>query len=75
MINPPVQTTFQQRMQDLKDLIYASKQKGPLGRSHDQTAGLPKGVDPRQTRFGLKVQKGTSKTSFINFILIRRVSF
>lgn len=58
LVNPPAQTLFQQRLQDLKDIIYASKQRGPLGRSHDQTPGLPQGLNPLETRFGLKIEKG-----------------
>lgn len=58
LVNPPAQTLFQQRLQDLKDIIYASKQRAPLGRSHDQTPGLPQDLNPLETRFGLKIEKG-----------------
>lgn len=45
-------------MQDKKEAIYLSNRQAPLGRSHDQSSMLPKGLDIINTTFGTKVIKG-----------------
>ncbi|KAM4855369.1 EF-hand domain-containing family member B [Urocitellus parryii] len=55
LINPQPMTTFQQKMKDEKESIYFSNQRAPLGKSHDQTPGLPKGLDLMNRTFGTAV--------------------
>ncbi|GAB1301181.1 EF-hand domain-containing family member B [Apodemus speciosus] len=52
LINPQPITTFQQKIKDKKESIYFSHQRAPLGKSHDQTPGLPKGMDMLNTTMG-----------------------
>ncbi|XP_065834963.1 EF-hand domain-containing family member B-like [Oscarella lobularis] len=52
LANPPSQTLFNELRQEKKESLYASKQRAPLGRSHDQTGGLPTGLNPLETSFG-----------------------
>ena len=58
LVNPSMQSAFQKRLQDLKDSLYFSKRRAPLGRSHDQSHGLPLGLDPLDKRFGIVNKKG-----------------
>lgn len=53
-----MQSAFQKRLQDLKDSLYFSKRRAPLGRSHDQSHGLPLRLDPLDKRFGIVNKKG-----------------
>ncbi|KFZ47462.1 EF-hand domain-containing family member B, partial [Antrostomus carolinensis] len=55
LINPPPKTHFQQTLQDKKEAIYFSNRQASLGRSHDQSSMLPKGLDIINTTFGIKV--------------------
>ncbi|XP_070768717.1 EF-hand domain-containing family member B [Enoplosus armatus] len=41
LINPPQKTLFQQKLEELSEAVYTSRQKALLGRSHDQHVGLP----------------------------------
>ncbi|XP_076135699.1 EF-hand domain-containing family member B [Alosa pseudoharengus] len=54
LINPAPKTRFQQKLQQLDEALYATHQRAPLGRSHDQRSGLPKWFDLNQTTFGVK---------------------
>ncbi|XP_033101758.1 EF-hand domain-containing family member B-like isoform X2 [Anneissia japonica] len=54
LVNQDPKTLFNQRYLDKKETLYASKQKAPLGKSHDQRPGLPDRVDIYGTSFGLK---------------------
>nr|XP_034377186.1 LOW QUALITY PROTEIN: EF-hand domain-containing family member B [Arvicanthis niloticus] len=52
LLNPQPITAFQQKIKDKKESIYFSHQRAPLGKSHDQTPGLPKGMDVINTTLG-----------------------
>ncbi|XP_071502668.1 EF-hand domain-containing family member B-like [Diadema antillarum] len=54
VVNPQPKTLFEQRLAEKKESLYASKQKAPLGQSHDQSPGLPADIDPLKTAFGTK---------------------
>ena len=66
LMNPPRKTKFEQVCLDQHESIYNSKQKGPLGSSHDQSHGLPNGIDPMATTFGLKTIKQESAGDMIS---------
>uniref|UniRef100_A0A669P879 EF-hand domain family member B n=1 Tax=Phasianus colchicus TaxID=9054 RepID=A0A669P879_PHACC len=66
LINPLPKTNFQQKLQDRKEAIYFSNREAPLGRSHDQSAMLPEGLDITNTTFGTKVIQDTSAGELIN---------
>ncbi|KAM5280052.1 EF-hand domain-containing family member B [Ctenodactylus gundi] len=66
LINPQPITTFQQKIKDKKESIYLSTQRAPLGKSHDQTAGLPKGLDRINTTFGTAVIRGLGAREVVN---------
>ena len=59
MINPQPITTFQQKIKDKKESVYFSNRRAPLGKSHDQTPGLPKGLDLLNTTFGTAIVRGS----------------
>ncbi|XP_783931.2 EF-hand domain-containing family member B [Strongylocentrotus purpuratus] len=52
VVNPNPKTLFTQRLSDKKESQYASKQKAPLGSSHDQRPGLPKDLNTLEKTFG-----------------------
>ncbi|GAB0184424.1 EF-hand domain-containing family member B [Grus japonensis] len=66
LINPPTKTYFQQKIQDKKEAIYFRNHRAPLGRSHDQSAMLPEGLDIINTTFGTKVIQDGSAGELIN---------
>ncbi|NXA22500.1 EFHB protein, partial [Ibidorhyncha struthersii] len=66
LINPLPKTNFQQKIQDKKEAIYFSNRQAPLGRSHDQSSMLPKGLDVINTTFGTKVIQDVSAGELIN---------
>ncbi|NXN63532.1 EFHB protein, partial [Himantopus himantopus] len=66
LINPLPKTNFQQKIQDKKEAIYFSNRRAPLGRSHDQSSMLPKGLDVINTTFGTKVIQDVSAGELIN---------
>ncbi|KFP25482.1 EF-hand domain-containing family member B, partial [Colius striatus] len=66
LINPLPKTIFQQKIQDKKEAIYFSNRQASLGRSHDQSSMLPKGLDIINTTFGKKVIQGVSAGELIN---------
>ncbi|XP_072910542.1 EF-hand domain-containing family member B isoform X3 [Hemitrygon akajei] len=45
---------------------YPSHQRAPLGKSHDQAPGLPKGLDIYNTTFGKRVTKDTTARELVN---------
>ncbi|XP_044305301.1 EF-hand domain-containing family member B isoform X1 [Varanus komodoensis] len=53
LANPPPKTCFQQKLKEKKESIYLSSHEAPLGKSHDQSLRLPKGLDVTNTRFGV----------------------
>ncbi|XP_039662504.1 EF-hand domain-containing family member B isoform X5 [Perca fluviatilis] len=65
LINPPQKTLFHQRLQELRESVYASSQKAPLGRSHDQRVGLPAWNNDKTT-YGVKTLKGLAVREIIN---------
>ncbi|XP_072582848.1 EF-hand domain-containing family member B isoform X2 [Vulpes vulpes] len=66
LINPQPITTFQQKIKDKKESVYFSNQRAPLGKSHDQTPGLPKGLDVLNTTFGTAVIRELSARDVVN---------
>lgn len=62
LLNPPPKTILQQKLEDLRESVYASRKKAPLGRSRDQHAGRLPGYD-NKTRFGVKTTKGAYNTN------------
>ncbi|KAK4828366.1 hypothetical protein QYF61_026088 [Mycteria americana] len=66
LINPLPKTNFQQKIQDKKEAIYFSNRQAPLGRSHDYSSMLPKGLDIINTTFGTKVIQDVSAGELIN---------
>lgn len=55
MINPPPTTRYQEKLRECQEAIYGSRQKAPLGRTHVMGPGLPNGLDPEKTTFGVKL--------------------
>uniref|UniRef100_A0A2K5J470 EF-hand domain-containing protein n=1 Tax=Colobus angolensis palliatus TaxID=336983 RepID=A0A2K5J470_COLAP len=66
LINPQPITTFQQKIKDKKESIYLSNRRAPLGKSHDQAPGLPKGMDTINTTFGTAVIREYSAKDVVN---------
>ncbi|XP_034845139.1 LOW QUALITY PROTEIN: EF-hand domain-containing family member B [Mirounga leonina] len=66
LINPEPITTFQQKIKDKKESVYFSNQWAPLGKSHDQMPGLPKGLDVLNTTFGTTVIRESSARDVVN---------
>ncbi|NXX15951.1 EFHB protein, partial [Podargus strigoides] len=66
LINPLPKTDFQQKIQDKKEAIYFSNCQTPLGRSHDQSSMLPKGLDIINTTFGTKIIQDVPAGELIN---------
>ncbi|XP_058299409.1 EF-hand domain-containing family member B isoform X1 [Hylobates moloch] len=66
LINPQPITTFQQKIKDKKESIYLSNRRAPLGKSHDQAPGLPKGMDTINTTFGTAVIRECSAKDVVN---------
>ncbi|XP_072249322.1 EF-hand domain-containing family member B [Leuresthes tenuis] len=62
LLNPPLKTFMQQKLQDFSESVYVSKKKAPLGRSPDQLAEL---YDDKTT-FGVKTVKGLDVRQIIN---------
>ena len=65
-MNPPLKTKYQQVLLYQQEQIYASKQRAPLGTSHDQSPGLPKNLDPSQVSFGTTTVKDESAGATVN---------
>ena len=59
MVNPPMKPLFKQHQVDkLESSLYKSKQTGPLGKSHDQSVGFPKGYPYKDLTYGVVTVKG-----------------
>jgi len=65
LVNPPMRTRFQQEKLNLEENCYHSSRFSPLGSSHDQSTGLPKGLDPLKTRFGMPINRETTAGELI----------
>ncbi|XP_071239777.1 EF-hand domain-containing family member B isoform X2 [Salvelinus alpinus] len=66
VINPPPKTIYQQRLHQLSEAGYSTNQKAPLGRSHDQSPGLPNCLDTGKATFGVKSPKTAAAGAIIN---------
>ncbi|XP_003500506.1 EF-hand domain-containing family member B isoform X1 [Cricetulus griseus] len=66
LVNPQPITKFQQKFKDKKESIYFSNQRAPLGKSHDQTPGLPKGLDVINTTFGTPIIREQCASAIVN---------
>uniref|UniRef100_A0A674DIJ1 EF-hand domain family, member B n=1 Tax=Salmo trutta TaxID=8032 RepID=A0A674DIJ1_SALTR len=66
VINPPPKTIYQQRLHQLREAGYSTNQKAPLGRSHDQSPGLPNCLDTGKATFGVKSPKSAAAGAIIN---------
>lgn len=67
LVNPQPKSHFQYRLKEKKEnSVYASRQRAPLGASHDQTPGLPEGVGPYDSTYGLPVLKDVSAGELVN---------
>lgn len=60
-MNPSRQSFYQQKLLQRSEAVYASSRKAPLGRSHDQSSGLPNWYNDKTT-FGVKSLKGKYHT-------------
>ena len=58
LCNPRPKSLFQQGTIDRKEAHYASHIVAPLGRSHNQAAGLPKHLNPVEFTFGIPTELG-----------------
>lgn len=66
LVNPYPKTLFNQRKLDRKEKIYASHVRAPLGVSHDQSHGLPKGLNRDQFTFGIPTELDIGAGGLIN---------
>ncbi|XP_041039895.1 EF-hand domain-containing family member B [Carcharodon carcharias] len=66
LLNPPMKTRVQQIFLDKITATYPSNQRAPLGKSHDQAPGLPKGMDIYNTTFGKRGVKDISAGELLN---------
>ena len=60
LVNPDPKTKFQLARLDRKEAVYSSSKNKPLGKIHDQSEGLPEGMDTLSTSFGKKTPKSLS---------------
>jgi hypothetical protein len=58
LVNPQPNSLYRQRLLDKKEDLYASHYRAPLGVSHDQGIGLPRGIDRVNFTFGIRTEKG-----------------
>ncbi|NXC31672.1 EFHB protein, partial [Campylorhamphus procurvoides] len=66
LISPSPKSNFQEKIQDMKEAIYYSNREQPLGRTHDQSSMLPKGLDIINTAFGIKTIKDIPAGLLVN---------
>ncbi|XP_010888160.2 EF-hand domain-containing family member B isoform X1 [Esox lucius] len=66
LINPPPKTFYQQRLHQLSEAGYSTNQKAPLGKSHNQSLGLPDWLDTGKTTFGVKLLRNAAAGTIIN---------
>ncbi|XP_024114067.1 EF-hand domain-containing family member B [Oryzias melastigma] len=65
LLNPPEQTLFQEKLLELKESVYTSRKKAPLGRSRHQAAQLPSWFT-HNTTFGIKTVEGLDVREIMN---------
>lgn len=63
LVNPRPKSLFQQRKLDRKEAHYASHIRAPLGQSHNQQTGLPKGLNKYEFTFGIPTELGMNLCS------------
>lgn len=66
IVNPAYKTLFQQRLVDRKERIYSSHLRAPLGTSHDQSTGLPRGLNCDTFTFGVPTELDIGAGGLIN---------
>ncbi|XP_051872578.1 EF-hand domain-containing family member B [Pristis pectinata] len=66
LINPPIRTRVQHIFSDKITAAYPSHRRAPLGKSHNQAPGLPKGLDIYNTTFGKRVIKDITAGELVN---------
>lgn len=66
LVNPRPKTLFQQRTLDRKENLYSSHKRAPLGIAHDQSVGLPKGLNKYEFTFGLPTALDIGAGGLIN---------
>ncbi|XP_068752255.1 EF-hand domain-containing family member B-like [Montipora capricornis] len=66
LVNPTRKSLFSQRMLEKKESLYASRRNAPLGSSHDQRPGLPKGIGRTDVMYGVKTIKDGSAGEMVN---------
>ncbi|KAK3083356.1 hypothetical protein FSP39_020708 [Pinctada imbricata] len=64
--NPPYKTLFQSKILERKENLYESHKRAPLGVSHDQAPGLPKGLDRDTFTFGIPTELDIGAGGLIN---------
>nr|XP_061789354.1 EF-hand domain-containing family member B-like [Nerophis lumbriciformis] len=64
LINPPPQSKFKQKLQEMEESVYASRQKAPLGRK-PESAGLPPWCNERTT-YGKKTYRDVEAGKLIH---------
>ncbi|KAK3735039.1 hypothetical protein RRG08_001829 [Elysia crispata] len=65
-VNPTLKTLFQQKILDRKESCYQSHIRAPLGKSHNQASGLPKGLNPTSFAFGMPTQLDSGAGGLVN---------
>jgi len=66
LVNPEPKSLFQQRKLDRKEAHYASHITAPLGTSHNQQSGLPKGLHKYEFTFGIPTELDIGAGGLIN---------
>jgi len=66
LVSPPPKSLFSQRLKDKKEALYASRKNCPLGQCHDQLPGLPEGIGPYDSCFGVKNFKDCTSGELVN---------
>jgi len=67
LVNPQPKSYFEYRLkQKQEESVYASQKRGPLGCSHDQRPGLPKGIGPNDVVYGTPTLKDCAAGELIN---------
>lgn len=66
LVNPFPKTLLQQRAIDVKEKNYASHVRAPLGKIHDQSVGLPAGLDTDKFTFGLATELNSGAGELVN---------
>ncbi|CAG9765813.1 unnamed protein product [Ceutorhynchus assimilis] len=66
ILQPPVLTRYEQLIQDLKDTPYMSYWNAQLGKVRDPVPGLPKGMDPIETCFGVPTERNVTVKELVN---------